>query len=95
MTDDPCRKEVKKMINRVSKLATPVVIAVASLAFVLSPTVGLANTPAEAKAHQAQAVRQPVRRSIYFQHSLAKTENQGRTLERVIRDRHNWYQMFE
>jgi hypothetical protein len=83
------------MSKRFSKLTTSVVIATASLAFVLSPNVGLANTPAKAKAHQTQAVRQPVRRSIYFQHSAAKTENQGRPLERVIQDRHNWYQMFE
>jgi hypothetical protein len=34
----------KKLIKRFSKLTTPVVIAVA-LAFVLSPSVGLANTP--------------------------------------------------
>jgi hypothetical protein len=79
------------MSKRFSKLTTSVVIATASLALVLSPTVGLANTPAKAKAHRTQAVRQ----SIYFQHSAAKTENQGRSLEQVIQDRHNWYQMFE
>ena len=93
MTDDPCRKEVKKMINRVSKLATPVVIAVASLAFVLNPTVGLANTPAKSKTHQTQVVPQPVRQSVYFHAPAAKTENHGRSIEQVIKDQRDWYQM--
>jgi hypothetical protein len=95
MTDDPCRKEVKKMINRVSKLATPVVIAVASLAFVLSPTVGLANTPAKSKAHQTQVVRQSVRKTVNFQAPTAKTENHVRSLEQVIKDQRDWYQMID
>jgi hypothetical protein len=95
MTDGPCRKEVKKMINRVSKLATPMIIVVASLAFVLSPTVGLANTPAKSKAHQAEVVRQPVRQSVYFHIPVAKTENHARSLEQVIKDQRDWYQMID
>jgi short subunit fatty acids transporter len=95
MTDDPCRKEVKKMINRVSKVATPVVIAGASLAFVLSPTVGLANTAAKSKAHQTQVVRQPVRQSVYLHAPAAKTENHVRSLEQVIKDQRDWYQMID
>jgi hypothetical protein len=83
------------MINRVSKLATPVVIAVASLAFVLSPTVGLANTPAKSKAHHTQVVRQSTQKTVNFQASAAETENHVRSLERVIKDQHDWYQMFE
>jgi hypothetical protein len=62
-----------------------VVIAAASLAFVLSPSVGLANTPAKSKAHQAEVVRQPVRQAVHFQNSAAKTENHVRSLEQVIR----------
>jgi hypothetical protein len=69
------------------------VIAAASLAFVLSPSVGLANTPAKSKAHQAAVVRQPVRQSLYFDTPAAKTENHARSLEQVIKDQRNWYQM--
>ena len=83
------------MINRVSKLATPVVIAVASLAFVLSPTVGLANTPAKSKAHQTQVVRQPVRKTVNFETPAAKTENHIRSIEQVIQDQRDWYQMID
>ena len=72
-----------------------VVIAAASLAFVLSPSVGLANTPAKSKAHQAEVVRQPVRQAVHLQTPAAKTENQGRSIEQVIQDQHDWYQMFE
>jgi hypothetical protein len=80
------------MIKRFSKLTTPVVIAAASLAFVLSPSVGLANTPAK-KAHQTQVVRQPVRKTVNFHTPAAKTENRGRSLEQVIQDQRDWYQM--
>ena len=72
-----------------------VVIAAASLAFVLSPSVGLANTPAKSKAHQAEVVRQPVRHAVHFQTSAAKTENHVRSLEQVIKDQRDWYQMID
>jgi hypothetical protein len=72
-----------------------VVIAAASLAFVLSPSVCLANTPAKSKAHQTEVARQPVRQSVYFHAPAAKTENHTRSLEQVIQDQHDWYQMFE
>jgi hypothetical protein len=74
-------------------MTLPLVIAASSLAFVLSPTVGLANTAAKAKAHQTQVVRQPVRQSVYFHMPAAKTENHGRSLEQVIKDQRDWYQM--
>ena len=74
-------------------MTLPLVIAATSLAFVLSPTVGLANTAAKAKAHQTQVVRQPVRQSVYFHMPAAKTENHGRSLEQVIKDQRDWYQM--
>jgi hypothetical protein len=72
-----------------------VVIAAASLAFVLSPTVGLANTPAKSKAHQTQVVRQPVRKAVNFQTKAAKTENHIRSIEQVIQDQRDWYQMID
>ncbi len=81
------------MIKRFSKLTAPVVIAVTSLAFVLSPTVGLANTPAKSKTHQRQVVRQPVRKAVNFQTPAAKTQNHGRSIEQVIKDQRDWYQM--
>jgi hypothetical protein len=80
------------MIKRFSKLTAPVIIAAASLALVLSPSVGLANTPAK-KAHQTQVVRQPVRRSVYFHTPAAETQNHGRSIEQVIKDQRDWYQM--
>jgi hypothetical protein len=83
------------MIKRFSKLTRPAIIAAASLAFVLSPSVGLANTPAESKAHQAKVMRQPVRQAVHFQIPAAKRENHGRSIEQVIQDQHDWYQMFE
>jgi hypothetical protein len=83
------------MIKRFSKLTTPVMIAAASLAFVLSPSVGLANTSAKSEAHQAKVVRQPVRKAVNFQAPAAKTENHVRSLEQVIKDQRDWYQMFE
>ena len=43
---------------KTNTLILPLVVAATSLAFVLSPSVGLANTPAEAKTHQAQVVPQ-------------------------------------
>jgi cytoskeletal protein RodZ len=88
-------KRLKKMIKRVSKLATPVVIAAASLAFVLSPTVGLANTPAKSKAHQAEVVRQPVRQTVHFQTPAPETGTHYRSLEQVIKDQRDWYQMID
>jgi hypothetical protein len=74
---------------------TPLVIAAASLAFVLSPTVGLANTPARTLAQQAQVLRQPVRQSVYFHTPAAKTENHGRSIQQVIKDQRDWYQMID
>jgi hypothetical protein len=81
------------MIKRLSKLTTPVAIAATSLALVLSPTVGLASAPTKSKAHQTQVVRQPVRRTVFFHTPAAKTENHGRSLEQVIKDQRDWYQM--
>jgi hypothetical protein len=94
MTDNARRREVE-MIKRVSKLTAPEVIAVASLAFVLSPSVGLAKTAAETNAHQIRVVRQPVRQSVYLHTPAAKTENHGRSLEQVIKDQRDWYQMID
>ena len=74
-------------------MALPLVIAATSLAFVLSPTLGLANTTAKSKAHQTQVVRQPVRKAVNFQATAAKTENHGRSIEQVISDQRDWYQM--
>ena len=62
---------------------------------VLSPTVGLANTPAKSKAHQTQVVRQSVRKTVNFQAPTAKTENHVRSLEQVIKDQRDWYQMID
>ena len=76
-------------------MTLPLVIAATSLAFVLSPTVGLANTPAKSKAHQTQVVRQPVRKAVNFQTPAAKTQNHIRSLEQVIQDQRNWYQMID
>jgi hypothetical protein len=74
-------------------MTLPLVIAATSLAFVLSPTVGLANTPAKSKAHQTQVVRHPVRRAVFFHMPATETENHGRSIEQVIQDQHDWYQM--
>jgi short subunit fatty acids transporter len=96
MTDNARRKEVKStMIKRFSKLTMPVVIAAAALAFVLSPSVGLANTAARTMAQQTQVLRQPVRQSVYFHTPAAKTENHVRSLEQVIQDQRDWYQMID
>ena len=73
----------------------PLVIAATSLAFVLSPSVGLANTPAKSKAHQTQVVRQPARKAVNFQTPAAKTQNHVRSLEQVIQDQRDWYQMID
>ena len=70
-----------------------VVIAAASIAFMLSPSIGLANTPAKSKAHQAEVVRQPVRKAVNFQTPAAKTQNHIRSIEQVIQDQRDWYQM--
>jgi hypothetical protein len=72
-----------------------VVITAASLALVLSPSVGSANTPAKSKAHPAEVVRQPVRQAVHFQTPAAKTENHIRSLEQVIKDQRDWYQMID
>jgi hypothetical protein len=74
-------------------MTLPLIIAATSLAFALSPTMGLANTPAKSKAHQTQVVRQPVRRTVNFQTPEAETESHGRSIEQVIKDQHAWYQM--
>ncbi|MGA8478956.1 MAG: hypothetical protein WB696_13445 [Chthoniobacterales bacterium] len=78
---------------KTNTMTLPLVIAATSLAFVLSPTVGLANTPAKSKAHQTQVVRQPVRKAVNFQAPAAKTENHDRSIEQVIEDQRDWYQM--
>jgi hypothetical protein len=80
---------------KTNKMILPLVIAAASLAFVLSPSVGLANTPARTMAHETQVVRHPVRQSVYFHTPAAKTENHVRSLEQVIRDQRDWYQMID
>jgi len=72
-----------------------VVIAAASIAFMLSPSIGLANTPAKSKAHQAEVVRQPVRKAVNFQTPAAKTQNHIRSIEQVIQDQRDWYQMID
>jgi hypothetical protein len=40
-----------------------------------------------------RVVRQPVRQSVYFHTPAAKTENHGRSIEQVIKDQRDWYQM--
>jgi short subunit fatty acids transporter len=80
---------------KTNKMTLPLLIAAASLAFVLSPTVGLPNTPVKSKAHQTQVVRQPVRKTVNFQIPAAKTENHVRSLEQVIQDQRDWYQMID
>ena len=69
------------------------VIAAASLAFVLTQSVGLANTPARTLPHQTQVVRQLARQSVYFHTPAAKTEGHTRSIEQVIKDQRDWYQM--
>jgi hypothetical protein len=69
------------------------VIAAASLAFVLTPSVGLANTPARTLAHETQVVRQPARKNVYFHTPAAKTEDHIPSMEQVIEDQRDWYQM--
>jgi hypothetical protein len=69
------------------------VIAAASLAFVLTPSVGLANTPARTLANETQVVRQLPRKNVYFLTPAAETENHGRSIEQVIEDQRDWYQM--
>jgi hypothetical protein len=78
---------------KTNKMTLPLVIAASSLAFILSPSVGLANTPARTLAQQTQVLRQPVRQSVYFHTPAAKTENYGRSIEQVIKDQRDWYQM--
>ena len=78
---------------KTNTMTLPLVIAATSLAFVMSPTVGLANTPAKSKAHQTQVMRQPVRKVVNFQTPAAKAENHGRSIEQVIEDQRDWYQM--
>ena len=80
---------------KTNKMTLPLVIAAASLAFVLSPTVGLANTPAKSKAHQTQVVRQPVRKVVNFKTPAEKTQNHVRSIEQVIQDQRDWYQMID
>ena len=78
------------------------VIAAALLAFALTPSVGLANRLAGIFPHQTQVVRQPapkkvvrhpVRKSVYFHTPAARTENHGPSIEQVIIDQRDWYQM--
>jgi hypothetical protein len=83
------------MSKKFSKLTGSIVIAAASLALVLSPGIGFANTPARTLANQTQVVRHPVRQSVYYHTPAAKTENHGRSIEEVIKDQRDWYQMFE
>jgi hypothetical protein len=79
---------------KTNKMNHALVIAAASLAFVLTaPSVGLANTPAGTLPHQTQVVRQLARQSVYFHTPAAKTEGHTRSLERVIKDQRDWYQM--
>jgi hypothetical protein len=73
----------------------PLAIAAASLAFVLSPSLGLANTPARTLANQTQVLRQPIRQSVYFHTPAVKTENHGRSIEQVIKVQRDWYQMID
>jgi hypothetical protein len=80
---------------KTNKMTLPLAIAGASLAFVLSPSLGLANTPARTLANQTQVLRQPVRQSVYFHTPAAKTENHGRSIEQVIKDQRDWYQMID
>jgi hypothetical protein len=44
-------------------------------------------------AHQTQGVRRLVRQSVYFHTPATETENHGRSLEQVIRNQRDWYQM--
>jgi hypothetical protein len=80
---------------KTNTMTLALVIAATSLAIVLSPTVGLANTPAKAKAHNTQVVRQPVRKAVNFQTPAAKTQNHIRSIEQVIQDQRDWYQMID
>jgi len=78
---------------KTKRMTLPLVIAATSLTFVLSPTVGLANTPAKSNAHQTQVMRQPVRKAVNFQTPAAKAQNHVRSLEQVTQDQRDWYQM--
>jgi hypothetical protein len=83
------------MIERFSKL-TPVTGMATAIALLLSPSVGLANTLAKSKAHQTQVVRQPVRQAVQFQgKASARSSKRVRSLEQVIKDQRDWYQMID
>jgi len=87
MTDNACKKTgLRKMIKRFSKLTGPVIIAGASLTFVLSPSVGLANTRAESKAHQAKVIRSTAFAKLCISRSGSENRNHGRSLEQLIQD---------
>jgi hypothetical protein len=80
---------------KTNKMSLRLAIAAASLAFVLSPSLGLANTPARTLANQTQVLWQSVRQSVYLHTPAAKTENHGRSIEQVIKDQRDWYQMID
>jgi hypothetical protein len=40
-----------------------------------------------------RVVRQPVRQTVHFQTSAPETGTHYRSLEKVIQDQHDWYQM--
>jgi hypothetical protein len=63
------------MINRLSKLTIPVVVATATLSLLLSRTVGLANTSAKTKAHQTQIVHLLTRQTVQPQKSAVDRDH--------------------
>jgi hypothetical protein len=69
------------------------VIAAVSLAFVLTPSVGLANPPPRTLPHQRQVVRQMARKSMYFHTPAARPESHGGSTDQVVEDQRDWYQM--
>jgi hypothetical protein len=51
----------------IERFLNSAVIVAAALGLVLSPTIGVANTPAKAKRHHTQVVQQPTRSNVQFQ----------------------------
>jgi hypothetical protein len=45
------------------------------------------------EAHQTQVARQLARQSVHFHTPAAKAEDHTRSLEQVIKDQRDWYQM--
>jgi hypothetical protein len=52
-------------------------------------------TVAVSKSGQGVGEQKQTSKTVLFQTPAAKRENHGRSIEQVIQDQHDWYQMFE